>query len=95
MVKEAHELIHEHLGCDYGMIADRSGDYTLTPVPIFQFFNSWDPLRAIAIVTHRAMSKTIAEIDKSLSRKPLDVFDGMQDARAWMEAQLQGCSSSR
>ena len=88
MATDIHRLIYRHLGCNYGMIEDRARDYSIFPVPIFQFFNNWQPLQAIAIVTHRTASKTMAEIDRSLSRKPLAVFDDMASALVWLNRQL-------
>ena len=88
MVRQVHQVIHDHLGGDYGMIVDRREDYSLAPVQVFDFLNNWVPLKAIAIVTHRTMSKTIAQIDQSLSNKPLALFDSIEEAQAWIDTQL-------
>lgn len=88
MAKETHVTIYQHLGRDYGMIADRSSDYSMLPVPVFTFLNEWVPLKAMAIVAHRAMSKTITDIDKSLAKKPLEVFSTIPEAQTWLESLL-------
>jgi hypothetical protein len=88
MVRDIHTLIARHLGCDYGLIVDRAEDYSLLPVQVFQFLNHWAPVKVIAIVAHRTMSKTVAEIDKSLSRKPLQVFVSIDEAQTWIDQQL-------
>jgi len=87
-VANIHEFIAKRLKCDYGIIVDRQADYSLLPVPVFQFLNAWAPLTAIAIVAHRPMSKTIAQIDKGLSRKPLAIFDNIDDAQLWLNAEM-------
>ena len=81
-------LMVQHLPGDYGLIVDRREDYSLRPVQVFQFLNQWAPLQAIAIVVHRHHSKTVAEIDKALSRKPLKIVGSLAQAQDWINEQL-------
>ena len=89
MVKENHQIITEQLGGCYGMIVDRREEYSVMPVPVFEFLNSWEPLKAIVIVTHRSMSKKIAEIDQSLSNKPLVLMDNVDQAQVWIDDKMR------
>ncbi len=90
VTKSSHQLISESYSGDYGMIVDRAGDYSLSPVEVFQVLNDLPRLKAIAIVVHRDSTKAIAQIDKSLSKKPLQVFDNINNAQTWLNSHLGG-----
>ena len=89
MAEMGHKMIYRHLQCDYGLIDDRLADYSADPVPVFAFLNNWAPLKAIAVVTYREQSKALANIDQSLSSKPLSIHDTLDAAQAWMVREMK------
>jgi hypothetical protein len=86
--RHGNRLIADAMPGDYGQIIDREEDYSVAPVEVFTILNANGKLKALAIVVHRESSLHTAEIDKRFSKKPLEVFTSVDQARAWLEQVL-------
>ncbi len=76
-------MIEQQLPGDYLLISDRVNDYSVSPVGVYKYLNSCQRLQAIGIVTYRTISNAVSAVEKSLSKKPLQVFDNLDAALQW------------
>lgn len=79
------KLIEDAMPGDYGQIIDRTEDYSIAPVEVFQILNQNPKLKAIAIVVHRETSLQTAALGKRLFDGEFAVFTSIEQARQWLE----------
>lgn len=74
----------------YGMIVDRKADYSIVPVDVYEVLNGLERLQALAIVVYRKMTASGVRVEKQLFNGPLESFDSVEAAQAWLTKVLAG-----
>ena len=86
--KYANQLISDEMPGDYGMIIDRKADYSIVPVDVYNVLNSFERLKAIAIVVHNKKSYFPVSAEQQLYKGKLEVFQTINQAHQWLEETL-------
>lgn len=84
-VSFAIEIIEKELPGDYAMILDRKHDYSVLPVPVYQYFASRERLKALAIVSHRVNPFLPEGMEKRIFGRDIETFYSVEMAHAWAE----------
>jgi len=92
IAREGNHAIARAMGGDYGMLIDRTQDYSIMPVEVFNILNNIPTLKAIAVVIHRPRSEINTLLDQRLSQVPLDIFSTIEEAQQWLETTLDQVS---
>lgn len=74
---------------DYGLILDEVNSYSIRLGAMVEVQQN-PRLKCIAIVAYRPATRIAASVSKAAVRKPVDVFDTVEQACEWMEQQLTG-----
>jgi hypothetical protein len=86
--KYTNQLIADEMPGNYGMIIDRKADYSIVPVDVYNVLNSFERLKAIAIVVHSKKSYFPVSAEQQLYRGKLEVFQTISQAHKWLEETL-------
>lgn len=84
----ANQLIANEMPGDYGMIIDRKADYSIVPVDVYNVLNSFERLKAIALVVHNKKSYFPVTAEKKLYQGKLEIFQTIIQAHKWLEETL-------
>jgi hypothetical protein len=84
----ANQLIANEMPGDYGMIIDRKADYSIVPVDVYNVLNSFERLKAIALVVHNKKSYFPVTAEKKLYLGKLEIFQTVIQAHKWLEETL-------
>ena len=87
-VEEMINLAMDHVTGEFGIISDRVYEFDIEPVSFYQQVNTVPSLKAIAIVSYRPTTSSVANIEQGLCQKPLAIFDSLESALCWMDAQF-------
>lgn len=85
-----NKLIADTMQGAYGMIINRSRDYSVDLVPVYNVLNENENLVAIAIVSLREMTLIMAKMEKMLFNRPLELFGSVDEATDWLNKILSG-----
>jgi len=83
--KYANQLIANEMPGNYGMIIDRKADYSIVPVDVYNVLNSFERLKAIAIVVHNKKSYFPVSAEQQLYKGKLKVFQTINQAHKWLK----------
>ena len=84
----ANQLIANEMPANYGMIIDRKADYSIVPVDVYNVLNSFERLKAIALVVHNNKSYFPVSVEQKLYQGQLEVFQTINQAHRWIEKKL-------
>jgi len=71
---------------EFGLIIDRKADYSVAPVETFDVLNNTPRLKAVAMVTYRPTTTSLAQLDQRLYKGQLKIFNALDAAEAWINA---------
>jgi hypothetical protein len=83
-----NQLIANEMPGNYGMIIDRKADYSIVPVDVYNVLNSFERLKAIAIVVHNKKSYFPVSAEQQLYQGKLEVFQTICQAHQWLKETL-------
>lgn len=84
----ANQLIANEMPANYGMIIDRKADYSIVPVDVYNVLNSFERLKAIALVVHNKTSYFPVSVEQKLYQGQLEAFQTINQAHRWIEKKL-------
>lgn len=82
--KYANGLIEREMPGDYGMIIDRKANYSIVPIDVYNILNSFERLKAIAIVVHGKRNFLPISMEQRLYNGQLDMFRSIRQAHEWI-----------
>lgn len=88
-VQYAIELIEKELLHDYAMILDRKADYSIMPIEVYEYFNSRERLKAIAIIEYKKQSVLSGNLEQRIFKGVIEKFVSKDDAHAWINELLK------
>ena len=82
-------LIEKELLNDYAMILDRKADYSIMPIEVYEFFNSRERLKAIAIIEYKKQSVLSGDLEQRIFKGLIEKFASKDDAHEWINEVMQ------
>lgn len=83
------ELISNAMPGDFGLIIERTEDYSIVPVEVFEVLNEITKLKVIAMVVHKESSAKTARLNKIFFDRDLEVFFSVGQAYDWVDGMLK------
>ena len=82
--KYTNDLIQSEMQGSYGMIVDRTADYSIVPADVYRNLNNNKKLKAIAVVVNNKINFLPIELEKKFYSNQLEVFKSIKDAYQWL-----------